>query len=80
MAKLIRWEDLKPGMTVCEEWQASTGVLKAEIMDIVDADHIRMHYLVSPGVAFFQVTKRSAEFRYWDAAPTLEKREETDWK
>ena len=79
MAKLIPWEDLRPGMTVYEEWYVATTTPEVDVLEIIDGDRIRMNYTFDAGVAFMQETHRKACFRYWDSKPTAEEMEGTEW-
>ena len=79
MAKLIKWEDIEPGMTVWEEWIAGTGTVRATVLENVSPTVKRIHYTLSTGVEFTQETRKEAQFRYWDQEPTLEEREFTGW-
>lgn len=79
MAKLIHWDDLRSGMTVYEEWRGASPTPMVDVLDVIDRDKIRMHYVFDGGAAFIQTTHRKATFRYWDSKPTREEMEGTEW-
>ena len=79
MAKLIPWEDLRPGMTVYEEWRGATPTPEVDVLEVIDGDRIRMNYTFDGSVAFMQTTHRKACFRYWDSKPTADEMEGADW-
>ncbi len=80
MAKIIKWNHLKPGMTVVRETYGEDETFDAYIIGIKDRTHINMLFDDWNPDGVKALIEYDPDVRYWDAEPTEEERENAPWE
>lgn len=85
MARVIPFDQLRPGMTVWEEWRYGTGCLMMNVIVKQQSGAVEVVWHDELGYGPGGLTagrtwlRPNKEYRYWTQEPTLDEREGTAW-
>ena len=75
-ARVIEWNELRPGMEVWEDWLYGTGTFCTKVVSRGTVEG-QFRFQRLNGVSY--LARDSREYRFWDTEPTMEEREFTAW-
>lgn len=85
MARVIPFDQLRPGMTVWEDWRLGTECLMMEVIAKLQNGAVEVVWRDERGYGPGGQTegrtwlRPNREYRYWNQEPTMEERQFTPW-